>query len=158
MKKFVCTGVLFTLLFFIYSCKDEYTLCNLSKEVSFISGFYQKVSGADVSVQAPSLYVSLLNSSSGIYTGQPNVRSFSLPLNSLVDSSRYTIQIGAGLPTDTLTVVYSSTSTNLSAECGNVIYNNISRFYTTKHRLDSVKIVNATTNTNPLENARIYFH
>lgn len=145
------------IILFLNSCKDEYTLCSTSKTVSFIGGFYQKISGSDVSARVPNLNIYLLNTgSSAIYSNQQNAHTFSLPLNPQADSSRYVISISAA-QSDTLTIVYSTQSISLSPECGSVFNNNITKVYTTAHSLDSAVLINAVINTNPLENAKIFF-
>ena len=156
MKQLLCAAALF-LLTGLYSCKDEYTLCNLPKEVNFTAGFYQRVGTTDVSAPAPSLTIFLLNGTNPIYSQQQNAASFGIPLNPAVDSSRYVITVVNGAQSDTLTIVYTSQSSTLSAECGSVILNNITRLYSTAHTIDSVKITSSAVNTTPLQNAKIYY-
>ncbi|MEJ7609764.1 MAG: DUF6452 family protein [Ferruginibacter sp.] len=142
---------------FLVTCKDEYTICNLSRNVNFNAGFYQRLSGADVSVVVPGLTVYLLNnSSSPIFNNQQNARSFSLPLEPFKDSSRYVISITSGQP-DTLTIVYNTVSATLSEACGSVFHNNLIKVYSTANTLDSARIVNPAVTSAGLENARIYF-
>jgi hypothetical protein len=156
MKQLMCGAALF-LLTGLYSCKDEYTLCNLTKEVNFTAGFYQRVGATDISTPAPSLTIFLLNGTSPIYSQQQNAASFALPLNPAADSSRYVIAVANGAPPDTLTIVYTSQSSLLSAECGSVTVNNITRLYSTTHTIDSVKITASSINTTPMQNAKIYY-
>ena len=145
------------LSFSFLSCKDEYTICNLSKNVNFNAGFYQRISGADVSAQAPLFTLYLPgNGIQPIYSNQVNAKSFSLPLDPGRDSTRYVISIGSG-QTDTLTIVYSSVSVTLSEPCGEVFNNNLIKVYSTANSLDSARIVNRAVTTAGLENARIYF-
>ena len=148
--------LMFTLLFGINSCKDDYTICNLPKTVNLIAGFYRHSGGVDVPTPAPSLSLFLLNGTSPVYSNNMNALTFTLPLNPVVNSAKYVISVSAS-QSDTLTIVYTSQNTNLSAECGNVYYNNISAFYTTTHTLDSVKILRPAINTDQVENVRIYF-
>lgn len=156
MKQLLCGAALF-LLTGLYSCKDEYTICNQSKEVNFTAGFYQRAGNADVSAPAPSLTIFLLNGTGAIYSQQQNVPSFGIPLNPSVDSSRYVITVANNLQSDTLTIVYTSQSSSLSAECGSIILNNITRLYSTTHTIDSVKITSAAINTAAVQNAKIYY-
>jgi hypothetical protein len=124
--------------------------------VNFIAGFYQKSGSADISTPVSGLTIQLLDGSGGPIYNNASLQSFSLGLNPNVDSMRYVVTMGAN-PIDTLTIVYSTQGVKLSEECGNVFYNHITKLYTTKHTLDSARIVNAEVNTNPLENGRIYF-
>ncbi len=143
-------------VFCTFSCKDSYTLCNLSKTVNLIAGFYRQSGGVDVPTPAPSFSLFLLNGSNAVYSNQPNTASFTLPLNPAVSTAKYVISESAS-QSDTLTIVYTSRDTNLSYDCGNVFYNNITALYTTTHTIDSVKIVRPAINTDQVENVRIYF-
>ena len=144
------TGILFT------SCKDEYTICNLSKNVSFVGGFYKKSGSADVPTSVSYVTMYLLDGGGGPIFSNSTLQSFSLPLNPVLDSSRYVIILNSN-PVDTLTIVYKTQTVNLSPECGNIFNHTITKLYSTKHTLDSARLVNPTINTNPLENGRIYF-
>lgn len=139
------------------SCKDEYTLCDLSKDVRFIATFNQRINGADVLTPAPNLNIIQLSNNSALYTQQANIATFSFPLNSLIDSAKYSFKLAGNLQADTVTIIYTSTGTNLSLECGAVTYHNISKIKTTTNTLDSVKITNPVLNTDLLLNAKFYF-
>ena len=152
--KYILRFIVSLLPLSIVSCKDEYTICNLPKDVRFIAGFYQT---ANVPQSAQNLSVSLLGDTSAIYRRQPNVPSFSLPLNPTVDSSKYLIAVSNSGPRDTLTIVYSSSNVNLSPECGNVSYHTITRLSSTLHTIDSVKLIAPAINTSSVQNAKIYF-
>lgn len=142
---------------FLSSCKDEYTICDLSKDVRFIATFNQRINGIDVLLNAPSLNIIQLSNNSPLYTQQANVSTFSFPLNSLVDSAKYSFKVANNLQADTVTIVYTSTGTNLSLECGAVTYHNISKITTTTNTIDSVKIINPVLNTTLQQNAKFYF-
>lgn len=157
VMKFISALALGFILCFIVSCTDQYTLCTLSKEIRFIGRFYQRISGQDVLAQAPGLIIHQLNVATPIFPLQQNVSTFSFPLNPLSTSASYIISVGNNQPQDTLTITYTSQGTNLSPECGSVIYHNITALSSTTHTIDSVKISNATVNTDPAENAKIYF-
>ena len=139
------------------SCKDEYTICNLSKDVRFIASFYQRNNGVDVLVPAPLLNITQLGTNAPLYTQQANVPTFAIALNPQLDSTKYYIKLSSSLPADTLTIVYTSTGANLSLECGSVTYHNISKLYSTLNTIDSVKIINPVLNTDLLLNAKIYY-
>lgn len=150
-------GIALSLVAFtFFSCKDEYSICTLSKSVNFIGGFYQRTGGVDVAVQAPSLSVGLLNGPN-LVSQQQNASVTVIPLNPTIDSARFLISVANNLQSDTLTVIYSSQTVILSAECGDVITHNIARFYSTTHTIDSVKLISPAVNTNPVQNAKIYF-
>ncbi len=157
MKVFYYSTIIFFTALFMQSCKDEYTICNLPKDARFIAGFYQRVGNADVTALAPNLSLYSLNGANLIYSNQTNLSTFSLPLSSTVDTSRYVLILGTNLQSDTLTIVYSSQLVSLSPECGSVTYNNINKLWSTYHTIDSVKIINPTVNTSLSQNAKIYF-
>ncbi len=157
MKNYLLTILFFFLFFCLTSCRDEYSICNLGKDVKFFAGFYQKIAGNEVTATAPNLTIALLNTSNPIYNNEANVTVFSLPLNGTVDSAKYVITIANNLPKDTLTIVYTSQSNIISAECGSAIYNNVTKLYSTYNTIDSVKIILPAVNTSLLQNAKIYF-
>ncbi len=142
---------------FFTSCKDEYTLCDLSKDVRFIASFNQRINGTDVLMAAPNLSITQLSNNSALYTQQVNVSTFSFPLSPVADSAKYSFKLANNLQADTVTIIYTSTGTNLSLECGPVTYHNISKIKTTTNTLDSVKITNPVLNTDLLQNAKFYF-
>ena len=144
--------------FLIASCKDDYSICNPVRDVKFIGGFYQRVGGADVPTAAPSLSVSLLNNSTPIFNNQPNTLQLAVFLNELADTSHYVVTLGNNLPKDTLSIVYSSQKNTTDGNaCGIVVYHNISQVYSTLHTIDSIKLIQPLVNTNPVQNAKIYF-
>ena len=144
-------------LSFLAACKDEYTICDLSKDVRFIGSFYQRNNGVDVLTPAPNLNIIQLSNNTALYTQQVNAATFSYPLNPQVDSAKYSFKLANNLQADTVTIVYTSIGTNLSLECGAVIYHNISRITSTLNTIDSIKITNPLLNTNLLLNAKIYY-
>ena len=139
------------------ACKDEYTLCNLSKEVRFTAGFYNKSGANDVAAPAPKFTLSQLNVSPPLYFEQVNVQTFSVPLSPITDSAKYILKLDNNLQADTVTVTYTSQGVNLSLECGSVVYNTITKITTTINTIDSIKIVKALVNTEAGVNARIYY-
>jgi hypothetical protein len=158
MKNSTIFIAIISLSFLIASCKDDYSICNPVKDVKFIGGFYQRIGGADVPSPAPNFSLSLLNNTSFIYTNQPNTIEFGMPLNELSDTSRYVLSLINGQPKDTLTIVYSSQkSTSDGNACGIVVVHTISGLYSTRNTVDSVKLMQPLVNTNPMQNAKIYF-
>jgi hypothetical protein len=141
----------------IFSCRDEYNICTLNKDVNLIGGFYQNIGGNEITAVAPNLTIATLNATSTIYSNQTNISVFSFPLSATVDSAKYVFTIANNLPKDTLTIVYSSRSEVVSAECGTATYNNITKLTSTKNTIDSVKIVSANVNTLLLKNIKIYY-
>lgn len=149
---------LIALVCLLFSCKDDYTLCTESRTVQFNSFFYRKINGLEVTANAPDLKIIDLKNNATIFSNQPNIPSFSLVLNPLVDSMKFYISLSPTLQADTLTVVYSTQNKALSAECGVISTHIISKAYTTKHTLDTVKLTNsAVVNDNLAPNTKIFF-
>ncbi len=143
---------------FFYSCKDEYTICDLSKTVNFRAVFYKKSSGTESAYTVPSFSLKLLNYPDFLYKNLPNVNQFSLAFNPSSDSIRYAIGVSPNGITDTITINYTTQTVNLSAVCGDIQVNNITRVSTTKNLLDSIKIATPAVNTTEVENIKIYVH
>ncbi len=145
-------------IFSNWGCKDEYNICNEPKDVRFIANFYQKIGSVEQLTTAPNLNVSSIPGNAFIYTNQPNINSFSIPLNVGVDSAKYIISLSSALPQDTLTIVYTTQGgQNVSPNCPPLFLHNITRLYSTKNTIDSVKIINPVLNTSLSQNAKIYF-
>lgn len=157
MKKIYFAAGLLAVAFNLAACKDEYTLCNLSKEVRFTGGFYKKVGSSDALSPAPKFTLLQLNTTVPLYSQQVNVETFSLPLNPVLDSAKYVLTLNTGLQADTITIIYTSQGVNLSVECGSVTYNTINKVTTTINTLDSVKIIKGLVNTEAGQNVKIYY-
>ncbi len=139
-----------------FSCKDEFTICDLPTAVRMKCGFYQSNAGTETEIAAPFLTVIKISSPNPDYA-LPTVSKFSLSLNPIADSVQYQISVREASMPDTVTFVYTSEQINVSAICGNIYVNNLTRVTTTINTLDSVKISNNTINTTSGENLRIYF-
>ena len=150
--------LLLALVYALSSCTDSYTICNQNRNVQFNSYFYRKINGQEVSANAPDLKIIDLRLNATIFSNQLNVSSFSLVLNPLVDSMKYHIALSPNLQADTLTVVYTSQNKTLSPECGVISIHTITKAYTTRHTLDTVRLTNsAVINDNLLVNTKIFF-
>jgi pantothenate kinase len=149
--------LILSLVVVLYSCTDDYSLCTESRTVQFSSFFYKKVGGQEITANAPNLRIVDIGNNQEIFNNQPNVASFSLVLNPLVDSMKFYISLAPTLQADTLTVVYTSTSKSLSAECGTISTHKITRATTTKHTLDTVKLTNVNVDNGLVPNTKIIF-
>lgn len=141
----------------LYSCKDEYTICDLSKEVELKNVLYEKISGGERVAIAPFFSLKQLGSPDFIYKNSPNVSRFNLPLNPVMDSIKYALSVSQSAPADTVTFVYSTQNVNLSAICGNIYVHTLTKVSTTINTLDSIRILNSSVNTTSGENVKIYF-
>ena len=141
----------------IGSCRDDYSICNENREVKFAATFYQKMAGVDIIATAPSLSIKNIAANTSAYTNQSNQTNFYLTLDAQKDSLQYLVMLANNLPPDTLTIVYTSQSRNISADCGNVFMYNITKIYSTIHSIDSIKLLNPAVTNSLTQNAKIYF-
>lgn len=144
-------------LVFAVSCKDTYTICDQSKQVSYKAGFYTKNGSVDVPSTPAALTLTFPGATTFIYNQQPGIGSFLLGLSPGADSVQYYIKIDNSLPADTLTLRYTNAQQTLSPECGTINIHNLTGARTTTNTLDSVKLVASLVNNVPRENLRIYF-
>jgi Family of unknown function (DUF6452) len=152
--------ILFFLSITISSCGDEYTLCNISKDVRFVAGFYQKGLATDVPKTAPLMNVFSLPNNSVLYDNIVNATLLAIPLTpnlSAVDSAKYSIKVNATGLLDTITIVYTTQVFQISNECGGANGNTIVKMTSTKHFIDSVKVTKPSVINDQLQNAKIYF-
>jgi hypothetical protein len=139
------------------SCVDQYNICDLSKAVEFKGGFYAKIAGVENATQAAALSILPIGSNVYLYNQEPNISKFTLVPNPSADTSKYFIKVSNTLPADTISLVYTTQSVNLSPECGNIFVHNLTRVLFTTNSLDSVKIINTTINNTSTENVKIYY-
>ena len=152
------TLILLLTIVVLYSCKDEYNICNEPKTVRFIATINQRVGGADVLTTAPNFSLVNLAGNVPIYSNEPNINSFNITFNNLLDSARYVITLANNLPKDTLNVIYTTVGVQAtSLDCGPLFNHNIVRLYSTTNTIDSIKIVSPALNSSLNLNAKIYF-
>ncbi len=157
MKHFLPKYFFIITIFLLQSCRDDYNICNLPRDVKFTAGFYKKTGATEVAISAPNLNIYTLNSSTFIYQNQNNASTFALPLNPVVDTSKFVIRVENTLQADTLSIIYTSRQVLLSPECGSVAYYSLVKILTTTNTIDSVKITNSEVLTVSNSNAKIYF-
>ncbi len=144
-------------IFLLQSCRDDYNICTLPRDVKFSAGFYKKTGASEVAIVAPNLNIYTLNSSTYIYQNQNNASTFALPLNPVSDTSKFVIRVENTLQADTMSIIYTSRQVLLSPECGNVTYYSLVKILTTTNTIDSVKITNSEVLTVSNSNAKVYF-
>jgi hypothetical protein len=142
----------------VYSCQDQYNICDLPKSVNFRGVFYKKIGAADVESQVPSLTLQPLNTTTYIYNQQPNVSSFAFALNPVVTTAKYVLKINSTAQQDTLTLNYTSQTVSLSAECGIITTHDILSAYCTNNAIDSAKLNFSKVDNNNNINLKLYFH
>jgi hypothetical protein len=149
-------GILMNVLWITSGCQDQYTICNQNKDVVMKAGFYRISGGAPVGAVAPELSVSSILGTT-IFSRQTGVPAFTLTLNPVTDSVQYIIKMDNGLPNDTITVGYTTSTVVLSPDCGSIFNHNLTRVRTSTHVLDSIQIVDPFVRNSIVENVRIFF-
>jgi hypothetical protein len=157
MKLFLRFNLIITSILLIQSCRDDYDLCNQPRDVKFVGGFFKKIGSTEISNPAPSLNIIQINTSANIYSNQPNVNLFSVPLSPVKDTSTFSIKVENYLQADTISIIYTSKEILLSDECGKVTYYTVSKILTTLHTIDSIKLTNPEVVTGLGQNAKFYF-
>ncbi len=153
MKEFV-RYILVTVL--LISCKDEFTICDLPVAVRMKCSFYHGNGTQQTATPVPFLTARKLSSPDPDYA-LSMISNFSLALNPIADSVQYEVSIRSGSIPDTVTFVYTSQKINVSAVCGDIYVNNLTKVSTTMNTLDSAKISSSSVNATSGENVRIYF-
>lgn len=146
------------LVFFLFSCEDNYTICNEPKEVSFKGAFFKKIGGADVSSPVSLLSIRPLTTTAFIYNQQPSASGFSFALNPVLDSAKYIFKIDNSASQDTVSLFYINQLQLLSEICGSITTHNLTYVKTTKHILDSMVIIAPKVDNKSNVNLKIYFH
>ncbi|MBK7884911.1 MAG: hypothetical protein IPJ81_14850 [Chitinophagaceae bacterium] len=132
-------GVILTLT----GCEDQYTICELSKNINFRGVFFSKQGNNFIETKVNSLSINILDDPNFIYKDRIDVSTFIFGLSPLIDkdSISYVIKIDNVSPADTLTLRYTSNTVNLTPECGSIIVHNLTKVTTTTNTLDSVQII-----------------
>lgn len=111
-------------------------------------GFYQSTGTQETEASASFLTVRKLSSPNPDYTFSM-VSNFSPALNPIADSVEYQVSVRDGSVPDTVTFVYTSQKTTVSAVCGDIYINNLAKVVTTMNTFDSVKISSSVVNATP---------
>jgi hypothetical protein len=154
MKKSIIASVILSLVFI--SCKDNYTLCGVSRRVTLNAGFYELVGTQAVRKSAPSFSLQLLNGPV-LIGNNVHLPAFSTELSSASDTARYVVQFDTGLPVDTLTAVYSTQNTVSSPGCDNVDIHTLRTISSTYHTVDSIKLTDNLVDQRGAENLQIFY-
>lgn len=157
MKKRKAYNLLLIIILFLAGCKDEYSICNESKNVLLQTNLYTVNNAVEQPFSASSFTLSVLNTTQPIYNNISELSSFLLPLNPAIDSVSYKIVTSTTAVPDTLTVLYSTINVQLSAACGTLNTHRIFRVYSTRNSIDSVQINNADVTNVLKENIKIYY-
>ncbi len=150
-------GWLLTGFLFLAGCKDEYSICNESKNVLLKTNLYTINNGVEQPFAATSFSLTVLNTTQPIYSNIAGLSSFLLPLNPAIDSIKYQIITSPTATADTLTILYSTNNVQLSAACGSLKMHKILRVGNTLNSIDSVRIKDAEVSNILKENIKIYY-
>lgn len=157
MKNLRFYSWLLTGFLFLAGCKDEYSICNESKNVLLKTNLYAVNSGVEQPFAAASFSLTVLNNTQPIYNNIPNLSSFLMPLNPAMDSIKFQLLTSNTAIADTLTILYSSYNVQLSAACGNLNVHRLLRVSSTNNSIDSVQIKDAVVANMLTENIKIYY-
>lgn len=141
----------------LQSCKDEYSICE-QQRISTANGGFVTIApgGTEAELTPAALTVRLLNNTA-VYNNVAGLNIFSLPLVANADSSKFIIKTNTVAPVDTLTLFYSTQTILLSDICGSINTYTLSNATTTKHDLDSVKIVDVAVGNRLTRNLKLYY-
>jgi hypothetical protein len=89
-----------------------------------------------------------------LYNHTLNISKIFLPLHKFINKSRYLINLN-GI-SDTMTIYHTNYDQYLSLECGCIKIHNIDSIHTTKHFIDSIRIVVSNVNNVNAEHIHIY--
>lgn len=155
-KRIIYSGLLIGFLF-LAGCKDEYSICNESRNVLLQSNLYTVNNGVEQPYPAPGFSLSVFNTSQPIYNNISNLSTFLLPLTPGLDSTLYQIITSSTATPDTLSILYSTNNVELSAPCGTINMFRILRVTSTHNSIDSIRIKNAEVSNLQKENIKIYY-
>lgn len=157
MKKWNIYSLLLITYLFLVGCKDEYSICNESKNVLLQTNLYTHNNGVEQPFAASSFSLSVLYNPQPIYNNITNLSSFLLPLNPTMDSVVYQIKTSNTATADTFSILYSTNNIQLSAPCGSLNVHRILRVSSTHNSIDSIQIKNADITNLQKENIKIYY-
>jgi hypothetical protein len=139
------------------SCKDEYTICNESRYSIMNGQFLKRTSRGDSTLKAPSLTIINLGNSNTIYNQEMNIGYMNLALSPAADSARFSIKFSSTAQQDTLTVKYLTAQDYLSLECGSIEVFTITNIKYTRHRIDTIKVIDPAIRNRSDNNLAVYF-
>ncbi len=150
------SGLLIGILL-IAGCKDEYTICNESRNVLLQTNLYTVTSGVEQPFAASGFSLSVINNTQLIYNNNTGISSFLLPLTPGLDSTVYKIVTSSTATPDTLSILYSTNNVQLSVPCGTINMFRILRVTSTRNSIDSLRVKDAEVSNLQKENIKIYY-
>lgn len=154
-KRIIYSGLLMCFLFLV-GCKDEYSICNESRNVLLQANLYKVNNAVEQPYPAPGFTLSVFNTALPIYNNISGLSSFLLPLTPGMDSTLYQIVTSSTATPDTLAILYSTNNVQLSVPCGTINMFRILRVSSTNNSIDSVRIKNPEISNVQKENIKIY--
>lgn len=153
---FICTTFIITSL---SSCSEDN--CSLAGRPMINGGIYtiNPTSGFTEADTIKSLTVTALGTDSVIINNQSNVRSLSLPLTYVSDTTILVFHYNYSTDpsdSDTLWILQDNTPFFESIECGYSMIQSIKNITYTQNLLSSISIINTNTNVTGTENLQIF--
>lgn len=141
----------------LFSCTDQYNICDTPRTVQLNGGFYRRVGSIESPITPTAFTLYLLNTNVKLYDQQAGLQKFNLQFNPLTDTARYFVNINNLAGGDTITFLYNSQRVTLPEPCGYINTSTLISLSSTRNKLDTVKIINAAVGTAGTENIKIYF-
>ena len=158
LVKFIITGAfLFPILSVVISCSEEAD-CSMATRAMMQCYFYTLDPETEVvsNDTLDSLTVTAFGTDSIIINNQKKVHDLSLPLRYTADSTVLVFRYSKTL-TDTLVVYQTNTPYFLSMDCGYQMKQSIKDVNYSRHRLDSIRIVNKEAGIYGTENLKLFY-
>ncbi len=155
MKKIpICLTILSVCLF---SCTDQYNICDTPRTVQLNGGFYRRTAGVESSISPSAFTLYLINTTVKLYDQQVALTKWNLQLNPLTDTAKYFVNINNNPGGDTITFIYNSQRVTLPEPCGFINTNTLINVSNTRNKIDTVKIVNTAVGTTGTLNVKLLF-
>ncbi|NDV80938.1 DUF6452 family protein [Bacteroides sp. 51] len=140
----------------VSSCAGE-SDCSTAGRAMLNGYIYRKTeAGTSVRDTLDSLKITAFGTDSILLNNQKDVHDLSLPLQYTKDTTIVIFQYSQ-VTTDTITIRHTNTPNFISMECGYEMKQAILGLKYTKHRLDSIRVTNNSTNTDGTKNLELYY-
>jgi len=138
----------------VSSCADE-SDCSTAGRAKLWSSLYRKDGSTVVNDTLDSLTVTALFTDSTIFPKTMDVTRFGVPLTYTDDTTTWIFHYSR-MTRDTIIIRHTNTPKFVSMDCGYEMKQAILELSHTKHRLDSIRITNSSTNTNETKNLELF--
>jgi hypothetical protein len=141
----------------LFSCTDQYDICDTPRTVQLNGGFYHRSAGTESTISPAAFTLYLLSTTVKLYDQQAGLTKWNLQLNPLTDTAKYFVNINNNPGGDTITFIYNSQRVTLPEPCGYINTNTLMSVSSTRNKVDTVKISNTAVGTAGTENIKLYY-